>query len=111
MLALFALLLIPTSYRAGAAVPHGHALIQLIFEAQSGIPVHYHGVDQVHVGHGGDVASSQAGAPAIQVFASAGLMPIILIALAFQTLRTSIRFESDARKFGRPLTPDDPPPR
>lgn len=111
LLALFALLLIPINYRAGAAVPHGHALIQLIFEARSGIPVHHHGVDQMSGDHGSDVASSHAGAPPVQIFAASALLPMIVIALALQTLRPSILLTSDSRPAGRSVRPAHPPPR
>jgi hypothetical protein len=110
-LALLILLLMPINYRAGAAVPHAHALIQLIFEAQSGVPVHHHGVNQLHGEHGGDVATSQSGAPAIQIFASTGLLPLVLVALLLQPLRPAIRPGSDAKRTGRSLAPGHPPPQ
>lgn len=110
-LALLALLLLPINYRAGAATPHGHALIQLIHEARAGIPVHRHGADRPRDDHGGDVATSQTGAPAIQIVASSALLPLVLVALAIQTLRTPIRLVSDIRRAGRSLAPEHPPPQ
>jgi hypothetical protein len=110
-LALLALLLMPVNYRAGAADPHSHALLQLLFETRSDIPIHDHGVDQVHDDHGPDVATSQAAAPAIQIFASAGLLPQVVLALALLTLRLSIRRESEAKRTGRSCAPGHPPPQ
>lgn len=111
MLALFVLLLMPINYRAGAAYPHNHALVQLIFETRSGIPVHNHGVNQPRGDHAAGVATSQPGAPAIQIFTNAGLLPLVLIALALETLRISIRRESEARRTGRSCAPEHPPPQ
>ena len=46
-LALLGLLLLPTNYRAGAEIAHGHALIQVWFDAAHGAIHHHHvpGVD------------------------------------------------------------------
>ena len=112
VLALFAMLLMPVSYRAGSARPHGHALIQLIHEAQLGIPVHHHGVDEMGPHQrAGDVATSHTGAPPIQVMASsAALLPLILLALALRTLRSAIRQGSDTRPTELAVTPGHPPP-
>ena len=41
-LALLGLLLLPTDYRAGAETAHGHALIQLWFDAADGAIHHHH---------------------------------------------------------------------
>ena len=105
------LLLLPVNYRAGAAYPHNHSLVQLLFETRSGIPVHNHSVDQPHDDHGAGVATSQHGAPAIQIFTSAGLLPLVLIALALETVRLSIRHESEAKRTGRSDAPGHPPPQ
>jgi hypothetical protein len=111
MLALFVLLILPVNYRAGAAYPHNHALVQLIFETRSGIPVHSHGVDQPHADHATGVATSQSGAPSMQIFASAGLLPLVLIALALLTIRISIRRESEPKRTGCSCAPGHPPPQ
>jgi hypothetical protein len=110
-LALFVLLLLPVNYRAGAAYPHNHALVQLIFETRSGIPIHSHGVDRPHDNHGAGVATSQSGAPSIQIFANAGLLPLVLIALALLTIRISIRRESEPKRTGCSCAPGHPPPQ
>jgi len=111
MLALFAMLLMPVSYRAGSTRPHGHALIQLIHEAQAGIPVHHHGVDEMDPHHqGGDVASALTGAPPILVIAASALLPMILLALALRTLRSTIRQGSDTRPAELAIAPGHPPP-
>lgn len=110
-LPLFALLLIPVNYRAGASVPHGHALIQLVFEARRGIPVHHHGVDRLQDGHAsGDIATSGEGAPAIQIIAGSALLPLLLAALALRPPRASIRRISDSKQTGLSLAPGHPPP-
>ena len=46
-IAIMALLLMPVDYRAGANSPHPHAMLQLIYEASHGIPLHHHAVDYV----------------------------------------------------------------
>jgi hypothetical protein len=111
-LALLALLLIPINYRAGASVPHGHALIQLVFETRWGIPVHRHGIDRIHEGHaGGDIASSGSGAPAVQIIAGSALLPLLLAALSLRPPRASIRLVSEARPASRSVIPGHPPPQ
>lgn len=42
--AAIAVLMTPVEYRAGADLPHPHAMLQLIYEASRGIPLHHHAV-------------------------------------------------------------------
>lgn len=111
LLALFALFLLPIHYRAGAAMPHGHALLQLIFESRSGVPVHHHRIDRDAGDHGSDVANAQRGSPPIQVSATSALLPPILLAFALQALLSAIRMCSDPRLTGRSIRPEHPPPK
>jgi hypothetical protein len=111
-LALLAVLLMPIQYRAGAAYPHGHALIQLIHESRAGIPVHQHGLTSGEPSHrGAGVATSQSGTTVIQITAASALLPLALIALAPRPQRCPIRRTSDAMPASRSLDPGHPPPR
>ena len=44
-IAAVALLLTPVEYRAGADYAHPHAMLQLIYEASQGVPLHHHAVN------------------------------------------------------------------
>jgi hypothetical protein len=98
----------PVNYRAGATIPHSHALIQLIHEARSGTPIHHH---DRGARDDGDIATSHAGTPPIQIIAGSALLPLLLIAVSLRTLRSAIRLVSDPRPAGRALLPGHPPPR
>jgi hypothetical protein len=50
ILALIGLLFLPTEYRGGAADPHGHALVQLLLDAQDGQFSHAHAHQQAAEG-------------------------------------------------------------
>lgn len=110
-IALFAVLLLPVSYRAGATLPHAHALIQLIAEGRLGVPIHHHESDREHADRGGDATRSRADAPAIQVVAGFALLPLILISLALLTPRLPHRIGSDNKRTGRSPAPEHPPPQ
>jgi hypothetical protein len=120
--ALFALLLMPVDYRAGAVHSHPHALIQLIYEARLGLPVHQHAIQRSTDDHerhrdstaspaGPDIASSQSSAPSLQIISSTALLPTILLVLSLLVLRGSRPLRSVLTPAGFSPTPTPPPPR
>lgn len=113
VVAVLVLLLMPVSYRAGAATPHVHALIQLVSEASTGSPAHHHGVHEAnpHQHTPGDVASAQAGSPAIQVVAPAALLPAVVLAIAIRARRVFGRPSSEAMRARCQPEPPHPPPQ
>lgn len=111
-LALLAVLLMPITYRAGATVPHAHALLQLIHEAAAGVPAHHRELEEGDTHHPeGDAAASQSGAPPLQVVAVSALLPLVLIGLILQPPRGLPGRSSDRKRTGRAQRPGHPPPR
>jgi hypothetical protein len=54
ILALVGLLFLPTEYRGGASAPHGHALLQLLLDAQDGHFAHIHAHPEAPAGLASD---------------------------------------------------------
>ena len=125
-LALVGLLFIPVDYRGGADIPHSHALLQLLLDAQDGHLLHTHAhagasVDQSYdwldpavtdptttFGQGGtDVGQQREGAPAVSVISFLVVIPLpILVSVALPRIVPVAH-----RLRGLSSTVHSPPPR
>lgn len=137
-IAAMAVLLTPVEYRAGADLPHPHAMIQLIYEASRGIPLHHHAVsydrENQHTsmsmydppqGHamsqtdallagmpipGRDVAQQADASLAVVVKMFAALTPVVIaLPPARISYRSQLRDILELR--GIVTAPEPPPPR
>ena len=100
ILALIGLLFLPTEYRGGASVPHSHALLQLLLDAQDGHFQHSHAhgaagsslaidwLDPAVTGNASstmtrhpDVGQQQESAPALSVITFLVVLPLLPIVL------------------------------
>jgi hypothetical protein len=95
ILALIGLLFLPTEYRGGASVPHSHALLQLLLDAQDGHFLHTHAHPEASTGfaydwldpavaddagstHGRpDVGGQQESAPALSIITFLVVLPLL----------------------------------
>lgn len=133
--AAIAVFMTPVEYRAGASVPHPHAMLQLIYEASRGIPAHHHAVSYDsqqertrsnvgvaahdpraphigpdHSGHRVDVAQQADVSLAVVVKLFTALMPAITLVPPSLVSRI-VGVRSGVLLRGLALTPEPPPPR
>lgn len=132
-----AIFMTPVEYRAGADFPHPHSMLQLIYEASRGIPMHHHALtfetDQQRTppaahasmrgdtvthsetmqalppGAGIDVAQQTDISLAVVVKLLTMLIPILI---ALRTWSIVVRVRSRALTLhGISVSPDSPPPQ
>jgi hypothetical protein len=126
ILALIGLLFLPTEYRGGASMPHSHALLQLLLDAQDGHFLHTHAHPAASAGFAYDwlepvVTEKSAGAPQAhselggqqQSAPTLSIISFLVMLPLLSLMRNALpRVVPEARRlFGRMPRVLSPPPR